>query len=84
MKPKTKSQIINCVAFLVPTTIAFIVGVRACKAAPVETVEIRPEATITTVCEANYCTSSWVPHITDPSAIGNMPDTFVIPEQDKK
>jgi hypothetical protein len=50
---------------------------------PVVTTTITPQAVITQVCRPNSCSSSWVGHETDETAIGNEPQVFVIPAEDR-
>jgi hypothetical protein len=46
--------------------------------------EITPTATIITVCAETSCASSYEGHETNSTAIGNMPEVFEIPSDDRK
>jgi hypothetical protein len=51
---------------------------------PIVTTTITPQATIIQVCRPNSCSFSWVGHETNETAIGNEPQVFVIPAEDRK
>jgi hypothetical protein len=59
-------------------------GAQLTKSEPVVTTTITPEATITQVCRPNSCSSSWVPHEFNGTAVGIEPQQFLIPEGDRK